>query len=714
MTFAREKRLLLGWLAFVAPLPLPFNAILGWPQLVAYEVVVAAFLLRAHRDPGGWLPPWAMNVLALAYVPYFLFDLRVLSHGRLVAAVTHLMLFTVLVKLFALRRERDKWQAAIAIFFLFLAAMATSVHPTIVLYLVAYLVLSLLLFTRFAQLHLVAGFAGPSPEGAPPPRALAAVPLRSFLALAAVATLVLSVPLFAFMPRVKNPIVTGSGRGFGTLGSATGFSDAVTLDTIGSVRESREVAMRLHYEGGIPPGHEMRFRGGAFEVYRDGSWSPRRPGERRWVGRWGREVQVGGAAPEHWVEIYLRPVTGTAVMVPVDGMVVRHDTDDVALYTDDLEIVRRVGGLRDAFEYRVGLGEGSVVRGLTPLPEGFGPDEVSDAARDASEVSPRVAELAAEVAGEGTAWEQAQRIESHLASEYAYSLDFLGQGGGDDPIEAFLFDRREGHCEYFASSMVLMLRSVGVPARLATGFLGAEHNPLEDYWVVRQSNAHAWVEAHLPERGWTMFDPTPAGGRPARVETGWASLAAQAWDYFLFRWDRYVLTYGFKDQMSVLALARGLWRDFLGLFDGGGDGEETGPAPPGPEELLEVEPATPVAPEEAPWTRAAPVLALAALLAGLGAWLAIRRARRLPSGAEAYRRLRRSARRAGLKVRDADPPLGFGAAFARRFPAAARSGRSVVDLYVRESYGAEELDEAQRHRLRDSLGEVTRYLRKAG
>ncbi|MFP3942111.1 MAG: transglutaminaseTgpA domain-containing protein, partial [Thermoanaerobaculia bacterium] len=646
VTFAREKRMLLGWLALLAPVPLPFNAILGWPQLVAYEVVVAAFLIRAHRDPGGWLPPWAMNVLAVAYVPYFLFDLRVLSHGRLVAAVTHLMLFTVLVKLFALRRERDKWQATIAIFFLFLAAMATSVHPTIVLYLAAYLAASLLLFARFAQLHLMAGFAGPTPGQAPGSggsrQALAGVPLRPFLAAAAVASLALAIPLFAFMPRVKDPVVTGSGRGLGTLGSATGFSDAVTLDTIGSVRESREVAMRLHYEEEPPPGHEMRFRGGAFEVYEDGSWSPRQRGGRRWVGRWGREVRLGQDAPEHWVEIYLRPVTGSAVMIPVDGLVVRHGAEDVALYTDDLEIVRRVGALGDTFEYRVGLGEGPILRGVTPLPEGFGPEEVSDAARDASQVSPRVAELTARVAGEGTAWEKAQRIETHLMSEYAYSLDFLGQGGeGGDPIEEFLFDRREGHCEYFASSMVLMLRSAGIPARLATGFLGAEHNPLEDYWVVRQSNAHAWVEAHLPERGWTMFDPTPAGGRPARVETGWTGLAAQAWDYLLFRWDRYVLTYGFRDQMSILAVAHGLWRDVLGLFDGGGDGEEPAPAPPEQEELLEVEPATPVAPEEAPWTRAAPVLALAVLLAGLGAWLAVRRARRLPSGAEAYRRLRR-------------------------------------------------------------------------
>ena len=79
-----------------------------------------------------------------------------------------------------------------------------------------------------------------------------------------------------------------------------------------------------------------------------------------------------------------------------------------------------------------------------------------------------------------------------------------------DPLADFLFTRRRGYCEYFASSMAVMLRSIGIPARLATGFQSGIYNTLTGFWVVRASDAHAWVEAWMPGRGWTTFDPTPA------------------------------------------------------------------------------------------------------------------------------------------------------------------------------------------------------------
>ncbi|HEX6198629.1 MAG TPA: DUF3488 and transglutaminase-like domain-containing protein, partial [Thermoanaerobaculia bacterium] len=648
MTFAREKRILLGWLAALAPVPLPFNEILTWPYLLAYEGVVAAFLWRASRDPGGWLPAWAMNVLAVAYLPYFVLDLRVLSQGRLVAAVTHLLLFTVLVKLFALRRERDKWQTAMAVFFLFLTSMATSVHPSVALYLVAFTVLGLLLFTRFAQLHLIAGFTG----GEADREALVSVPLGRFLAAATLATLVLSVPLFAFMPRVKNPLVTGRGQGLGNLGAVSGFTDEVTLDSIGTIRTSQEVAMRLRYDGPPPAGHEMRYKGGVFDHFRDGSWRPGVPSDRRWSpDGFGRRLDLAPAEPALWVEVFLRPVTGRAVPVPVDALVVEgEETGATFLFRDPNGVVWRAGSAAGPLDYRVGLA------GASPAPVRL-LDEPGPATLDTAGVTPRVAELAARAAGEGAPLERARRLEEHLTTGYAYSLDFVGRRRGGDPIETFLFDWREGHCEYFASSMVLMLRSLGIPARLATGFLGAEYHPLEGYWVVRQSNAHAWVEAYLPELGWTTFDPTPSAGRPAVEASGLRNVLVQAWDYVLFRWDRYVLTYGFNDQMEFLGAAHGLWRSFLALLPwsdedegapGGGEGESW-------TEGLEEAPAPAPAARRLPW----PVLGLALVLVLAGALVALRRARRPLTGADAYRRLRTSARQAGLPVREADPPLGF-------------------------------------------------------
>ncbi len=729
MIFAREKRLLLGWLALAAPIPLPFNTILAWPFLGAYAIVVIAFLVRARRDPGGWLPTWAMNLLAIAYLPYFYLDLRFLSQGRLVVAVTHLLLFTILVKLFALRRERDKWQTAMAIFFLFLTSMATSVHPTIVLYLVGFLVLGLLLFTRFAQLHLIAGFSAVPDGGQRLPKA----PVGRFLALSVLATLVLSVPLFAFMPRVRNPLVTGGGQGMGTLGAATGFSEDVDLNTIGNIRTSREVAMRVRYPDGMPAGHEMRFKGGSFDSYQGGSWRQSSRGRFDIRRAWGQDVRLRPGTVDAWAEIFLRPVTGSAVLVPVDGVRVEEDLPGVAFWVDQAGVVRRYGGRDAPLEYQVGLA--GAVPDLEADPEAGAEDErvppwLQGLERDAEAeileagegggtpptldldaVSPRVAELAARVAGDGTAEEKARRLERHLMSEYAYSLELLGRSLRGDPIESFLFDHRRGHCEYFASSMVLMLRAVGVPSRLATGFLGGELVRLEDYWVVRQSNAHAWVEAYLPERGWTTFDPTPPSGRPESSVRGFASLFTESWDYLVFRWDRYVLTYGFQDQMSFLATAYGLWRQLFSGFGDGAEEDEMGSSWADPLERAAEEGAGPAAPGPEAWSTAFLLLLVVALSVALAL---VRRSRRPLSGIDAYRRLRRGARRAGLSVADADPPLGFVRSLEARFPAAGAPGGEVVRLYVRESYGGQALAEGESGRLKDALGEALSVLSKAG
>jgi transglutaminase-like putative cysteine protease len=703
VTYAREKRLLLGWLALVAPVPLPFNGILEWPILIAFMGACLLFLRRVVRDPGGWLPVWAMNLLAVVYTPYFLFDLAVLSRGRLVVAVTHLLLFAVLVKLFAVRRERDKWQAAVAIFFVFLTAMGTSVHPTVVLYLVLFVGLTLLVFARFAQLHLMAAFAANEEQR----RTLLAVPMRGFLVVSTLVALILAVPLFALLPRVESPFVPGRGQGLGTLGSATGFSDVVTLDSIGSIRTNREVAMRLRYEGGVPPGHELRYKGGAFARYEDGTWSrgaigdwrPIRPSRRA-----DGAFRLAPGEPIGWVEVFLRPVAGRNVLLPPEAVQIEAEASLMSM--DDRGVLRRIGRISEAFEYRVGL----AVEPVSKAPPPYGPqgsEARETATLDLSGVSPEIADLAARVAGDGAAAEQARRIEEFLSTEFEYSLDFVGDRGGD-PLRHFLFERREGHCEYFATAMVLMLRSRGVPARLTTGFLGGELNPLEGYYVVRQSNAHAWVEAYLPESGWTTFDPTPPSGRPALGEAGLRQMVSQAWDYLLFRWDRYVLTYGFGDQMQVLFFVRSLWQEVTSWF--ADDGEE---APAESPVVVEgaggerVEGAGGPEPGMSRWFLVVPSLALLALLAAL--W---RRARRPLTGPDAYRRLRRSAARAGLSLAPADPPLDFAERFARRFPAAASPGAEVMRLYVRESWAEEELVDAERERLAEALKRARKIIGK--
>jgi transglutaminase-like putative cysteine protease len=123
--------------------------------------------------------------------------------------------------------------------------------------------------------------------------------------------------------------------------------------------------------------------------------------------------------------------------------------------------------------------------------------------------SDRMQALAQQVtANATTATEKAFALEKHLRENYQYSFDTI-QYQGYTPLDWFLFEGKRGHCEYFASALAVMLRSVGVPSRLTTGFSLGERNPMTGYYEVRTMNGHAWVEAYIPDRGWMMLEPTP-------------------------------------------------------------------------------------------------------------------------------------------------------------------------------------------------------------
>jgi protein-glutamine gamma-glutamyltransferase len=760
MTFGREKRLLLGLLALLAPVPLPFNEVVEWPAVVAYMAGVLWFLRRADQDPPRWLPVWGMNVLGLVYLPFFVFDLLVLGRGRLVLPVVHLCLFVLLVKLFAMSRERDKWQAAIGVFFLFLASMGTSVHPSTVIYLIAYVVLALVLLARFAVLHVLAGFGREDAN-------LARVPLRGFLTWASVATLLLAVPLFALLPRVRAPYIIGRGVGTGTLLEAAGFSDEVTLDSIGQIRNSRNVAMRLQDEGGArDPDHELRFKAATYEVYDEGKWVPT-PIRSVLPRSQGVRFRLAEGEVRHWVKIWLRPLRSRSLPLPVDARVVEPRVTQ--LLVDEGGAVSFGHLPLETLEYRVGLGEAPLLTGLVPRSQRLAvpplptspaspasptapsapladpavsrptaavpgvapvanrsaalpiprplaptrrPSRLADRTLDLSGVSPRMAELARLVMGQGPAGERARRLESHLVQGYSYTQDFVGRSAAE-PLEDFLFRYRSGHCEYFASAMVLMLRSEGIPSRLATGFLGGEYNPFEGYTIVRDSNAHAWVEAYIPEEGgWRIFDPTPPAGRPVEVEEGVWSLARQAWDFMVFRWDRYVLTFGLYDQIRILGGLRELWSDLWKFLDRGepdrpsqqpaastpGDAGQGVPLPAGP---------TP---------RARLMMGILAVLFALVAWRLALRYRTPFTATVAYRRLRHRLGRRGLALPDSLPPLAVQSAAADRFPAAAEPTAKVIDFYLRESFAGRELGEGEREALKAALAEAEKgfKMRRAG
>jgi hypothetical protein len=173
---------------------------------------------------------------------------------------------------------------------------------------------------------------------------------------------------------------------------------------------------------------------------------------------------------------------------------------------------------------------------------------------------PRIPRLAAQITSSAnTDFDKAAAIENYLKSHFGYTLQ-LPQDYVRDPIANFLFERKQGHCEYFASAMAVMLRTLGIPSRVVNGFRSDEFNDLTGNYVVRAKDAHSWVEAFFPGYGWQTFDPTPAGygGSPQ----GWRRVALYI-DAMSSFWRDWVVSYDSSHQyvlgQTAIGHSRAVW-----------------------------------------------------------------------------------------------------------------------------------------------------------
>src|SRR6201987_6117137 len=163
-------------------------------------------------------------------------------------------------------------------------------------------------------------------------------------------------------------------------------------------------------------------------------------------------------------------------------------------------------------------------------------------------LDPRIPELAQRITrSAGNSFDQAAALERYLMTNFGYTLE-LPRVPPPDPLADFLFARKRGHCEYFASSMAIMLRTLGIPSRVVNGFRTTEFNDLTGNYVVRASSAHSWVEAYFPGQGWVSFDPTP--GAPLGSATGWGRVSLYV-DAMASFWREWVVNYDASPQKTL-------------------------------------------------------------------------------------------------------------------------------------------------------------------
>ena len=502
--------------------------------------------------------PTLWNVLLIGALAILLIDLTVVSRDLLPAGI-HFLVMLLAIKLLTLQQRRDyRHLYGISLMAILASAALTTdawYVPIFLLYLLA-AVWTLLLY------HLTQE-TGETPAAVTPSSAAAChttFPCRITHRLfwltngTAVLTVALTLAIFFLIPRI------GAGMLQKTSGEAlrtTGFSDRVDLGTIGSVKQDPQIVMRVELPD--QPAIEkdrLYLRGLAYDQYNGRSWS--HSGTRRrslslvadgtFLARPAGSRPLGSRSGTIRQDILLETLdTAVLFAVPFAELV---SGEFLTVQADAM------GGLHLPFppssriRYSVTSQVPQLVENERTASVLAYPDSIRSHYLQVPLESQHVAELAHRVIQQATTpFGQTLAIQQHLLDNYRYSLE------GDTatlshPLEEFLFTRKTGYCEHYATAMVVMLRTVGIPARLVTGFLATEWNEYGGYFTVRQRDAHAWVEVYFPQSGWVTMDPTPSVS--AAVTTSrWESLSRLG-ESVRLQWDRLFVRYSAKDQLAVV------------------------------------------------------------------------------------------------------------------------------------------------------------------
>jgi transglutaminase-like putative cysteine protease len=494
--------------------------------------------VRGFALPARW---WLFGLLLLATgATYF-------THRTLMgrdAGVTYIVVLLSL-KTLEMRAQRDTF----VIFFLsFFTLLSNFFFSQSLLTAVAMLIGLLGLLTALVNSHM--------PVGKPP--LMQAAKTAGWMALLGAPVMV---ALFVLFPRIA-PLWGVPGD---AMAGRTGLSSSMQVGTIASLALDDSVALRIRFDGPTPLMGQMYFRGPVLSSFDGREWRPPQPFLPSRAASIA-QLQVQGTAYSYqvtlepnskpWVLVLdaadTKPVLEgfRTTMTPELQWVAERPITDLVRYSAQSYTSFRHGPLQ-----RTGA-----LQEYVELPPNY---------------NPRTRQLAANILadprnqGADTVALVNTVLERLRTGGYIYTLD--PGVFGTDTADEFWFDKKMGFCEHIASSFVLLMRAMNIPARIVTGYQGGDLNGIDKYWTVRQSDAHAWSEVWMPERGWVRVDPTSAVS-PGRIGT-LTRLAAprnaisQAllnvnpqfalnlrtiWEAANNRWNQWVLNYSQAKQLDVL------------------------------------------------------------------------------------------------------------------------------------------------------------------
>ncbi len=543
--FSTLGLVLCGYLAMLSTGTLDvFTSVIVSTGLI-YRTVALMGLLPSQFP--GWLLG-SLTALAIALYPA---DILWWSEDFIQATV-NLIFFLAVLKLISAQEVRDHVARLVLSFLLLVVAAILTADSVFFVFLLGFLAFSVMAFTSLELHHSLR-------KNRPASTGMHRLPMRlAFVsALIFVGILAMSMGLFYALPRSAKAAIN---QFLLQREIASGFSREVVLGRYGELVRNPAVVMRIREipidNDGVSRTFPVHWRGATLTDFDGRRWSsPMQAG--KLVRVEGNEVFLEGPGQRRrpgvraGYYVHLEPDAGEHLFFPGLPEFLRLTQPILVRYPD--HSARLPNAPNEAVEYAVF----SYFDGEWELAEGrmaaLSATDV-ESAKSAEllrlpSLDPRIGELARSVTEDyENPLDKARILSSYLRGNYRYRLE-TSAARQADPLAHFLFESRQGHCEYFASALAVMLREIGIPSRVVTGFVASEYNPFTGWHVVRMSDAHSWVEAWLPGRGWFGFDPTPSSRlQPTSQVLARMRLWQDTVDTF---WKDWVLSYDFDRQVSL-------------------------------------------------------------------------------------------------------------------------------------------------------------------
>ena len=493
-------------------------------------------------------------------------------------------------------------------------------------------------------------------------------------------TLIMSGVVFIAFPRLSRGWAS---RGDVLATSIAGFADQVSIGEHGSrIYPNPEIVLRVEFPDGAPENlFGLHWRGRSYDRFDGVRWSrsdglPPSIGPARWYEAWG-----GGRVRQ---QIYASPLDVDVLFALHPLLEARSDNPRIQPLFDNAGDHIYRGSGTPSYE-ALSVADRPAPTALREARSGFSPAREHYTQLPA--LPQRVSELADSLTqGLDSNYDKVTAINDFFHTEFDYTLELPGSAP-EATLEYFLFERGEGHCEYFSTAMVVLLRSLGIHSREVNGFLGGQWNDFGQYLAVTQNEAHSWVEVWFPGYGWIQFDPTPGGAGTSAAVTSWLWPGRFLFDGLQHQWNKWVLDYNLESQS-------GLYQRISQLFRAQ---TSEGQVSPGQVSATRL---------NIGW------IILVLMVMTVSGIALLRRSRRYSPEVELYLQFRESCRRAGFRADQGVAPLSLLDELARARHPAYWPAQSVVDHYLRARFGDQNLDLLERREMKSDLADVRRALRR--